>query len=319
MSAKVKLETHQIEIRKRGDKNSEPLNLWDIDGSNLTINSIFLRYLEWLDTAEYADTASKKVFDFDGSKAELSNTSHFQSGRFEYGEYGVANQIKNVITRKVTHKKTGDESEVYPLYFLLYAPEGEKQGVFVLQRYGHIAMLTQLKITFNKFMAENYYEYMAVIEPLTPIEILKEYIEHGDVDELILRRKDIPDDEADRLMEGGLATKPDGITVRITGDGIIGKDTLHKWLDDEHASYIVQDLAKVGLDGAHRTTVKINVNGTPREIDFSNTGKIRPYIDIHTDSLLEKSTGHPIFEEINRIAKQYAKDILSPNHTKNKP
>ena len=31
MPAKVKLETHQLELRKRGDKKNDPLNLWDID------------------------------------------------------------------------------------------------------------------------------------------------------------------------------------------------------------------------------------------------------------------------------------------------
>ena len=53
MASKVKLETHQIEVRQRGNKNSEPLNLWNIDGQNLTFNVIFFRFLEWLDTAEH--------------------------------------------------------------------------------------------------------------------------------------------------------------------------------------------------------------------------------------------------------------------------
>lgn len=312
MPAKVKLETHQVELRKRGDKKNEPLNLWDIDGSKLTFISIFLEYITWLDTAEFADSKSKKVFAFDGDpeKAELSRTSTYQTGRFEYGEFGIANQIKNIKTKRITHRKTGEESEVYPLYFCLHIPEGEKQGIFVLQRYGNVAMLTQLKNTFSKFISEKYHEYIVSIDPLTPIEILKEYIRKGSVEEITLKRKDIPDDDADRLIEGGLISKPESIVVKITGENLLSQDTLFKWLNEKQAAYIVQDLAKVGLDGEHKTTITLNVNGTPREIDFGDTGKIRPYIDIHTDSLLDFTTGHPIFEEINRIAKQYAKDIL---------
>lgn len=94
----------------------------------------------------------------------------------------------------------------------------------------------------------------------------------------------------------------------------MGKEKLRQWLDEGNATFIVESLAQVGLDGNHKTTVKINVNGTPREIDFSDTGKIRPYIDIHDDNLLDKSSGHPIFEEINRIAKEYAKGLCKPDN-----
>lgn len=322
MASRVKLETHEIQFFVRNSRHTKPLNLWNLDGGGLRIGDVFLEYLEWLDHREFADEQEQKVFAFEKSPdeegieryGELNPDSEFQSGRFEYGEYGITNMIKDVRTKRKQYRKTIGDAEVYPLYFLLYAPEGEESGLFVLQRYGNIAMLTQLKKSFSEFLRERFDFLTATIKPLIPVPILRGFIEHGIAEEVILTRKDIPDDEADRLMEGGLATKPDGIVVRITGESIIEKETMLEWLENGQASYVVEDLAKVGLDGNHKTSVLLDVHGTPRLIDFSDTGKIRPYVDIHSDELLDRNTKHPIFTEINRIAKEHAKVILKPDH-----
>ncbi len=316
--ARIKLETHEIEIRKKGHPNEAPLNLWNIDGNGLTLPQLFLQYITWLEGKSYADETTKKVFAFDSSKTDLKEGQYFLAGRFEYGEFGVANSIKNVRTRKETHPKTREEAEVYPLYFLVYTPKDESRAVLVLQRYGVVAMLTILKHSLIQFAAEKY-DLKVKIEPLTPIEVIREYIRKGSVEEITLRRTDIPHDESERLRAGGLKNNPKTITVKLTGSGLIEHAMLYRWLDNEKAVFVVPQLAEVGLDGEHRTTVKINVNGTIREIDFSDTGKIRPYIDIHDEELLEKDSGHPIFEQINRIAKRYAQDILKPGIHQDQP
>lgn len=309
--SRIKLETHQIEMRPKGKPHDAALNLWDLDGHGLALSALIMLYVQWLDTIDYADDERKRVFAFDGTHAELSPNAEFLCGRFEYGTYGISNSIKNVRTKEVAHPKRMDESEVYPLYFLLYAPRGERKAALVLQRYGDVAMLTQFKLTFARFLSEQY-GLIPRVEPLTPIEVLRAYVEKGTVEELVLKRVDIPYEEAERIKAGGLTNHPKSITVRLRGKGILARDTLVKWLDERHAVFVVEDLSRVGLDGDHSTTVKVNVGGAVREIDFSDTGKIRPYIDIHSEDLLDKSTGHAIFGEINRIAKEYALEILKP-------
>lgn len=60
MSARIKLEIHQVEIRKRGKPDEDPINLGDIDGNGLKFNDIFFEFIKWLDIAQYANDGTKK-------------------------------------------------------------------------------------------------------------------------------------------------------------------------------------------------------------------------------------------------------------------
>jgi hypothetical protein len=312
---KLSLETHQIQIFPKHKRGAEAVRLWNIDGNGLCFNEVFQDFLGWLDLQDFANDFTKRVFSFDRTNATLSNTAVFQCGQFEYGEYGVANSIKNVRSKKLTHPKTKEEAEVYPLYLGLYCPKDYKKGLFVLQRYGNLGMLSQLRSTLISYFQEQYEDFTIKIEPCIPVEILRKYIETGTVSDIILSRSRLPNDADSIWREGGFLNDPKSIIVKLSGDKpLFSKDTLLKLLDGtSQPTLIIEHLKHIGIDGEAHMKVVINVNGQDHTIDFSDTGKLRPYLVLDSVGLLNPETGHPIFSSLNLIAKNYAQDILKPD------
>jgi hypothetical protein len=316
---KLSLETHQICVYLKNKRKANALPLWNIDGHGLTFNGIFNGFIQWLDFQDFANNDTKRVFSFFSKNATIGNNIVFQSGQFEYGEFGVANSIKDVHTRKVTHPKTREEAEVYPLYFGLLCPKDYSRGLFVLQRYGQNGMLNQLKNTISNYMNENHDDFIVKIEPCIPIEILLAYVNQGTVTDVILSRSHLPSDIDSQLRENGFINDPKSVKVTFTGGNtLLGKDKLISWLKGEQRpSIIVESLKSLGIDEYADLKIVVNVNGNDHTIDLSNVGRIRPYKVLNTDGLIDASTGHPIFSELNRIAKLYAQDILTPGVREN--
>jgi hypothetical protein len=51
--------------------------------------------------------------------------------------------------------------------------------------------------------------------------------------------------------------------------------------------------------------------GVPREIDFTDTMKMRPYYDIDADVEKEPNTNYPVFSSINKLAIELIQDIFA--------
>lgn len=319
MAGRIKLETHEIIIKRRYVRNAPSLNLWNIDGEGLTFNTIFENYLTWLDTRPgIGDDSTKKAFAFDGTHATILQDGQMKTGRFSYGEFGRNTEIVDVISKEVKHNKRRNEAEITPLFFLTYTPRGRRQGLIILERFGNIAMYSQFEKTFTTFIGIHYNDFSVQITSLIPIRILRNFIMHGVMEELTLHKKFLPSDPTDVLIAGGLDTSPDKMVLRLLGKNMVSREQLLRWLEDRHAQYVIPELIPIGFDGSHNTTVKMKVHGSPKEIDFGDQGNIRPYIDIHSDDLVDFN-GITKFEEIKNIAIQYALEILTPDLLENQP
>lgn len=312
--AKVKLETFSIQAKKRHSrKEVEYFALDDIAGAHFI--EIFQAYLGSLFGHSARSEEQQKVLTFEPESKLVSKsgpTWHI-AGRVRLGEYGTANPIINVDTLKPTYDKSDRESEMFPLYFLICGRTGFNKAVVVFQRMGLIGIGNQFKRTFSKFIVEHYEHVTLPLLPLVPRELLEAMLSEGKVTQVVMRRNRLPDTAIERLRNKGFTESVNKMDLVFRGEGgnVFRKDVIRGWIRNPETRFItIEEMREYGLDGNHDVLVKVAIGGTEREIDFGDTLKIRPYIDVHAD-LEFGPDKHPLFESIHKKSLSLGLQLLS--------
>lgn len=303
--AKVKLETFSIKAKKRRSRKEEDYYaLDDIGGAHFI--DIFQDYLGSLFGHSARSEEVKKVMTFEPGSKMLSRSDYIWhiAGRVRLGEYGTANPIVNVDTLEPTYDKSDRESEMFPLYFLICGRAGFDTGVMVFQRMGQIGIGSQFKRTFSRFLVDNYEHVSMPIQNLVPRELLEAMLKEGRISQMIMRRSRLPDSAIDRLRNKGFTenVRKMDLVFKADGGNVFNKDVVRSWIRDPETRFVtIEEMREYGIDGDHEVLVKVALGGTEREIDFSDTMRIRPYIDIDSD-LEFGPDRHPLFESIHEKA-----------------
>lgn len=309
--AKVKLETFCIQAKLRGGKDSNYFALDDIEGIHFL--DIFEQYLGSLVGKLSVSEYHKTILTFEPITKMIDRNQWNAAGRVRLGEFGYGNPIFNVDTFEPKYDKTQRDSELYPLYFTVCGTPGRNRAVLVLQRFGKIGLNTQFKRTFSKFVSEKYPRYLIEIHSLVPKELLKAMVDNGEISQIILRKNKLPKNAIDRLRNKGFTEKVSKMDIVFKGDGgnIFKKEKIKEWISDPDPTFItIEELRDYGLDGTHSVLMKILINGSLREVDFTDTLKIKPYIDVHDDLLFDKD-GHPIISSIHEVSLNLGLQLLT--------
>lgn len=310
---RVKIETFAIKAKKRQSRDDKYFALNDIEGNHIL--DIFGGYLRSLTGRSGVSEAQKTVLTFEPNSLKTGRRNDgrwFIAGRVRVGDFGIANPIVNVDTLEPSFDKSRRDSELFPLYFVLCGADGWNHVVGATQRFGTMGFSSQLKKTFSSYVLNNFHEYTIPIIPLVPKDLLEAMVNSGDISQVILRRNNLPRNAIDRLRAKGFTENVRKMEVSFKGDGeVFPKSSIRGWIRDPEARFItIEELRDFGIDGDHDVLVKVNINGVPREIDFGNNLKLRPYIDIN-DSLEFDQEGHPKFESIHRETLTLCFKILS--------
>ncbi|SDU85490.1 hypothetical protein [Pseudomonas mucidolens] len=149
-------------------------------------------FLETLKKEMHDDTETKKTIQV--VSVEKKGRSVF--GWLEYGEYGLAGSIVDIKSRKKTHDKKHDETDVKSLYFSFCIPEKSKTGVVLL----HTAGGKGVKTFFHKEFGA-YFNKMVGLHVQMPAlaheASVKEWLDKSDVKEIRLGRYNLTDKGAD--------------------------------------------------------------------------------------------------------------------------
>lgn len=311
--AKVKVETYSIQAKKRNSRKEEDYYaLDDITGAHFI--DIFQEYLGSLWGNSAKSEEQQKILTFEPTSKMLSRTDAFWhiAGRVRLGDYGTANPIVNVDTMEITHEKSDRESEMFPLYFLICGRAGFSKAVVIFQRYGNVGMSSQFKRTFSNFILNNFGHISAPLLPLVPRELLETMLNAGTITQVIMRRNRLPGSAIERLRQKGFTESVQKMDLIFKGEGnVFSKNSIRGWIRDPETRFItIEEMRDYGLDGDHEVLVKVSIGGTEREIDFGNTLRIRPYIDIHSDLELGPDK-HPLIESIHEISLSLGRQLLS--------
>lgn len=151
-------------------------------------------------------------------------------------------------------------------------------------------------------------EYNAYVSKV----LARKFIEEGGIREIILRRYSLPPDISDKFDLNFDTDRIKSIELRILAEnktffGI--NDRAKRFLDDPNARlFTISELENIGFNGSHKELIKVKLGKNTRTIDLSQSAQLKPYFDIDNE-VERQENGHPVFESIDKIAREIIVDI----------
>jgi|LDZT01.1.fsa_nt_gi hypothetical protein len=272
-------------------------------------------FLNNLITNYSVDEDAKKIFRV--GNCVIDEDERLISGIIQTGDYGYETELVDTDSGAVSYKRKTSDAEVMPFYFLIYNPKEKDEGCVILQEFKGFGIKTPfLKYIRECFCSENE-NFVINMFPLVPEQLIRELFSKGEPKKLRYIKfginRDIADVENDHKedeynIELSISAKRnkyfqirDEICDSISNckplDEIMGhfrdKDKFDRVIELHDFEY---DIVKLQL----------SINGTPKIIDLSNPYKLRPIHNI-TDEVEIGVDQHPIFESIDKIAKDLLK------------
>lgn len=310
MANSIQLELYTIGIREKRAQEFIPLEQL-IEGRDLL--AFFNDFVGTLDKRMLDDEEQKKSLQM--THLRNTATARMVSGIFESGEYGLESRIVNRKTRKETYKKTVDDVDIKPFYFLLYVPKKSGKGLLVLQRTGGFGINTVVRKHLNNYFKVQFPDLKMEINQYLSKDLAETFIGKGSIQEISLKKYELPRDIVDKLGLTNSAADILSVELRIVAKHqhkLSLNDKVKRFVRNPNANFFdIPEVRKLGFDGApdQKTSIKARHGNRTRTIDLGDTMQIRPYYDI--DSEVDKDAGgHPIFESIDSIARALAKESI---------
>ena len=316
MLHEIKLEICSFRIKDRNSKNEESLDFSSIFNSNentTDFQNFKEEFVNFNDSLNINENIKKSIqIKKDTLKIELTNNNF--SGIIESGEYGSESEIVSSITKEIRFKKNKEDIDIKPFYFLIWLPKIENinnVGFFILQRTGNDGINTIFKDRLSNYFTSKNELYKVEFSNYIPNDLAKEYLSKGKIKEFKIRSYSLPSDLADKLglkdykediskFEIKIFTKKEGFNFNLN-------NKLKNFINNTNSKFF--DIQDWGIDGNHSESIKIKVGDNIRTINLADSLKIRPYYNISNDNLIDVETGHPIFKEIDKLAKKLINDI----------
>ncbi|MBZ9569991.1 hypothetical protein KQY27_00260 [Methanobrevibacter sp. TMH8] len=311
MKEKISLASYLFWLENKTTRKIEQLDNINRENKDVfgeKIENDFLKILiDFLNNnKEFSDSINKK----DLGVEDVSFEERICFGRVYYGTFGKNWKAKHVETKKTQDmdKYTSPEE---PFYYLFLIPKNSNKGVALFEKKGRL----EIKETFQRFL---YRELVKIelnnldlkFEEFLPKEVIVEYINKGRI--MSLNFLNIP--SHNKNQENILNHHLDKVKGEISCYFKIEKGY------SDYAKKFMEKLVGVGLDDKNTDFLGIkdmNVNNTIVDVKVGKSRRkfrvdgeaTKPFMDI-TDDIDEDDGGHPKFEDIHGIAKDYAMELM---------
>ncbi|WP_040071293.1 hypothetical protein [Pseudomonas batumici] len=254
-------------------------------------------FLETLKAEMHDDKDAKKTIQV----VEVEKKGRSVYGWLEYGEYGLAGSIVDIKSKKKTHDKKHDETDVRSLYFNFCIPNKSKTGITLL----HTAGNKGVKSFFHKEFG-NYFNKMVGLNvqmpPLAHESSVKEWLDKSDVKEIRLGRYVLTDQGADIADNLGVE-RAELILKPKRGMGFGNIKGLRDKVDGTNRSY-------VEMLSDYSTDVKAVVeSGGRKKVLSLRNGEPIAAIDIDEDNVTMVN-GSPNPESLHKYAQDIMKEFI---------
>lgn len=306
MANEIKLEVYTIAIREKRGKVA--LLLSDVLGDDFL--SFVKGYIESFNEFSLIEE-SKRSIQYVASSVKFNSGDRTISGIIESGDYGFSSKLVNWKTKKQTGKKSQDDLDIKPFYFLLWLPKDKNKGVVILQRIGIHGINGIFIKDFRKYFNDKFGNLIIDFSPVITKSLAKKFVEEGAIKTIILRRYDLPANLEDKFglsNHRGVAS----LEIRVVAKSrrfLPFNERIKKFINNKNAElFDLPGLSGLGIDGNHESSAVIKLGNSLRTIDLSETGEIRPYFDV-TEDVEIQTDGHPKFDSIDEVAKKLLNDL----------
>ena len=293
-------------IRQKEKGTNQYLRLDGYDGG-LDLFDTFWEYLANRKEDSFVDDDTRKLLRV--NKRSRSTTQRILRGIVNVGEFGYEADLHDVTTGTVPYRRTLDDAEMMPFYFLAHLPEKATRGVFILQRRGQRGIRTDLVRDFERYCRENDPGIRIECNPLIPPQLINQFLDDGRLTRIRFIRHTIPSDVVDAYEWSGAREEEGVAELSVTSRGPRGLGLLGRVREVAFGDRRVQDVIELKDFEYDNVKVEIELNGKSKTFDLSDILKIRASNDITEDVALG-ADGHPVFESIDGIAVDYLRDVL---------
>ena len=271
--------------------------------------SILLEYLEFrregiTDPTPENTTLQASTFDTNGRKLH---------GIIQKGDFGIETNIYNLETRALSYHREVNDVEFMPYYFLLYVPNNSRNCYLALQKTGVSGIKTNFEKDFKEYYRDNYDDYWVKFNPLIPRDLIEQLLGRGRVTKLRLIQNQVRSDIADNYLDEIRRDRINTIELRINAKKGTGFDIADRIMDHFSGGQIVTDFIQVENFEYDTIKVEIDVNGKKKTIDLLNPENLISTINFDEEIEIG-SDGHPVFDEIDRMANEILDNIYDSNH-----
>jgi hypothetical protein len=265
-------------------------------GNNFDLLAIFNQFTDISGLNPCNDRTNKLMFSTSG----ISLDGRVISGIVEKGDYGYESALINVNSQTISHRRSTQEAEMLPFFFLLNMPLRRDEGILILQKTGRSGIKTPLYRYFKDHFSSICTGYAIEFNPLVPEELINQYLNNGSIISVnfvsFSYSRDIADAfncqdhlEDERQVQLIVSTK--GLRfpfIERIREVISNNRPLNRFVELRDFEY---------------NTVKLvlNVGGNQRTIDLRDMHKIKPNYDISSEVRVDPN-GHPNMESIREIA-----------------
>lgn len=313
-----KLEVYTFNVHPNR-KPTENVLLEDVYGNDL-YEKLKNKFANFVDTfppknIDGKTTKIEKIINGDTTKSifKYKDELRYISGKIKIGDDDGKEQdvVENNKEKTVLYTKKKGQSVERPYYFMITVPLGLKYGYLVLEREGKHSSKSVFDKLLKKFIYENLSELNIKITNFVESEVIKEYLEKGTYNSIILSQKIISSDKAEQYLGTYIDGSKYKVEMKIVPleKSIIPSDTkkkILKSLENNNGFFDGQDFKNIGFDDNANVKVVATKDGNTRTIDLDDTFKVRPYYNIEVDS---DNKGFSDFKSINKEAKRLLKSF----------
>lgn len=259
----------------------------------------------------YGKTSKMETITKNGSTKvvfECEDNLRYISGKIKIGDDDGKEQdvVENNKDKKVVYTKKKGQSVERPYYFMIILPLGLKYGYLVLERESKHSPKSVFNQLLKKFISDNLSELNIKISNFIESEVIKEYLENGTYNSIILSQKIVSSDKAEQYLGTYINGSKYKVEMKIIPleNSIIpksAKNKILKSLEKNDGFFDGQEFKDIGFDDNSNVKVVATKDGNTRTIDLNDTFKVRPYYNIEVDS---DSKGFSDFKSINSEAKK---------------
>jgi hypothetical protein len=216
-------------------------------------------------------------------------------GIINYGTHGFESKLIDVKTKRKNYQRKSTDLEEIPLYFQFWTPANEKYGFAAFQSFqGRSCIAYIIKAAGDAYSAANK-GHRLTFHKLIANDIAGGKLDAAPVKELVLLKKHVPKDKADRYLNG--------IAVEEVEYEVTMRAKRKRWLgifgDFAKMAKDGQKMAVFAMDGVEFDEVKAQVDfgGRRRMIGLYGGGSDAGVIEV-SEKVKRGADGHPVFKSI---------------------
>lgn len=311
--SKVILIGYDIRIKRIREDGYKPLEKFDGKSDFFQILSKYLAdhqpKLPGSPNAIKVKQADQKTLGFDGFIADTNNRTIF--GTVKIGEYGLSYGLVNVNNQNLTHNRTVDETDSFPIHFLFRIPSINDNlrfsGVAVFEKFRNRGAKGLFESHFMEYFRKMFPDYLLLMRPLVPEEVM-DSLTRGKISEVTLKSPGLPNNIEDFYDKGEKEEERAKLTYNFPKAGAIKKmnDYLRNVVDKKQSmnGVLVGDWFDV-----NEISAKVKVDGKDETIIIKEEKElIVPGLDI-TKNARPGKNGFPPPEAVRRESDKYMKDL----------